>query len=171
MITNCIVVPLLFFLVCFLVYLQQSKSLNTVIAAGAADENALQTLKVKFKQNLFVGVFLLYPMITATLLRFPQCRSLGDDLFHESDYQVDCLDGKFYLVGLMVFVAILAVPVGVPALFLLFMLRRKAQLGTVNMNALGGAKLNGIDEKDDDDDYAFLIKDYRPQFWWYEIVT
>merc|ERR1712096_461056 len=43
--------------------------------------------------------------------------------------------------------------------------------GVVNETALGGAKLVPDDEDDESDTYGFLIKDYRPQYWYHEIVT
>ena len=51
------------------------------------------------------------------------------------------------------------------------MKKKSVDLGGVNTTALGGAKLNELDADDDDDDYSFLIKDYRPEYWYYEIVT
>lgn len=52
------------------------------------------------------------------------------------------------------------------------MLRAKQSLGgVVNETALGGAKLAAEDEDDEADTYGFLIKDYRPQYWYHEIVT
>ena len=51
------------------------------------------------------------------------------------------------------------------------MKRAKDTLGYVNTTNLGGAKLSSDDVADEDDQYGFLISDYRPQYWWYEIVT
>merc|ERR1712096_9103 len=43
--------------------------------------------------------------------------------------------------------------------------------GVVNETALGGAKLAPDDADDESDTYGFLIRDYRPQYWFHEIVT
>ena len=67
---------------------------------------------------------------------------------------------------------ILLIPIGVPVVFLLLMLRAKqANGGVVNETALGGAKLVADDDDDESDTYGFLIRDYRPQYWYHEIVT
>lgn len=95
-----------------------------------------------------------YPTITATLFRVPQCRRLGDESFHEEDYSIDCSSTKYYLVlGISVFLIVL-IPVGVPALFLVFMKRAKDRLGYVNTTELGGAKLSPDDVIDEDDRYG-----------------
>jgi hypothetical protein len=168
---NVFVVPFLFFFGCFLVYIQQKKTAAVIIAAGGADQSAFTTVRAKFKQNVFVGIFLLYPTMTSTLFRFPQCRSFGEDSFHEEDYSVDCSSSTFSFMGFITIVLIVLVPVGVPLGFLWAMRSKKTALGGVNTNDLGGSKLNEPDADDDDDDYSFLIKDYRPEFWYYEIIT
>ena len=68
-VTNIVVVPSFLVTVCYLIYMSQKRTLMTVIAAGAADTSGLHALKVKLKQNLFVGIFLIYPTITTTLYR------------------------------------------------------------------------------------------------------
>eukprot|EP01045_Picozoa_sp_COSAG04_P027625 COSAG04_NODE_4082_length_2316_cov_41.215607_3_plen_383_part_01 len=144
----------------------------TVIAAGAVESSGLEVLKVKLKQNLFIGIFLVYPTITATLFRVPQCKSFGDASFHEDDYTIDCTTTKFTLTVVFAVLVIILIPIGVPAIFTLLMLRAKQSIGgTVNETALGGAKLAPDDADDESDTYGFLIKDYRPQYWYHEIVT
>ena len=51
-VTNLCVMPTLIAGVCFLIFAAQRKTLQTVIAAGAADESAISTLKVKLVHNL-----------------------------------------------------------------------------------------------------------------------
>ena len=60
--TNVVVVPLAVVIVCLLIFEVQRRSLAAVIAAGGADQSAYVTLKVKLKQNLFLGIFLVYPV-------------------------------------------------------------------------------------------------------------
>lgn len=105
------------------------------------------------------------------VFRFPQCRSFGEDSFHEEDYSVDCSSSTFMVVGFATLVLIGCIPIGVPFGFLWAMKKKSVDLGGVNTTALGGAKLNELDADDDDDDYSFLIKDYRAEYWFYEIVT
>eukprot|EP01045_Picozoa_sp_COSAG04_P005864 COSAG04_NODE_279_length_18210_cov_5.657225_1_plen_1569_part_10 len=170
--TNILVVPAVIGGVCLLIYISQKRTLMAVIAAGASDESGLEVLKVKLKQNLFLGIFLVYPTITATLFRVPQCQYFGEVGFHEDDYTIDCGTAKFTLTVAFAALVIILIPIGVPAIFLMLMLRKKESLGgVVNETALGGAKLVADDADDESDTYGFLIKDYRPQYWYHEIGT
>ena len=45
---------------------------------------------MRLKANLFASIFLLYPAISTTLFRAPQCLELGDDSYHEEDFDIDC---------------------------------------------------------------------------------
>eukprot|EP01045_Picozoa_sp_COSAG04_P012707 COSAG04_NODE_866_length_9767_cov_2.846400_1_plen_2137_part_00 len=168
--TNLAVVPLLYVSGCIFYYVFQKKGIGEVIAAGAADESAYVTARVRLQQNLMVGIFLLYPTITTTLFRVPMCRELGDRYFHEDDYNVECV-GEFLGVVSFSFVMIALVPVGVPLVFFLKMKSAKDAIGGARMTALGGAKLSGDDVKDEDDQYGFLVCDFKPEYWYYEIVT
>eukprot|EP01045_Picozoa_sp_COSAG04_P003609 COSAG04_NODE_148_length_22826_cov_11.360026_4_plen_2104_part_00 len=171
-VTNIVAVPAFIVGVCVLIYISQKRTLMAVIEAGAADTSGLEVLTVKLKQNLFLGIFLVYPTITTTLFRVPQCEYFGDSGFHEDDYTIDCGTTKFQAtVAFAVFIIIL-IPIGVPAIFMILMLRAKKSLGgAVNETALGGAKLVPDDADDEADSYGFLIRDYRPQYWYHEIVT
>ena len=41
----------------------------------------------------------------------------------------------------------------------------KNKIGGVNETLLGGAKLSPDDVDDDDDQYGFLTRDFKPEFW------
>ena len=135
--TNVVAVPSFIVSVCVLIYISQKRTLMTVIAAGAADTSGLHALKVKLKQNLFVGIFLVYPTITTTLFRVPQCKEFGEESFHEDDYTIDCGTNKFVATVAFAIFVILLIPIGVPVVFLILMLRAKqANGGVVNETAL-----------------------------------
>lgn len=65
------------------------------------------------------------------------------------------------------------IPVGVPLSFYYVMGKAKSKLpgGRVSTTLLGGAKLIAQEEDDEDDQFAFLVRDCRPEYWYYEIVT
>eukprot|EP01045_Picozoa_sp_COSAG04_P013493 COSAG04_NODE_960_length_9157_cov_6.389269_6_plen_765_part_00 len=171
-VTNVVVVPTIIGGACQIIYASQKRTHMLLVAAGAADESGLETLKVQLKQNLFVGIFLVYPTITSTLFRVPQCHDYGDSSFHEDDYTIDCGTTKFSLTVAFAVLVIFLIPIGVPVIFTMLMLRAKRSLGgVVNTTADGGAKLVSADDDDDSDAYGFLIKDYRPEYWYHEIVT
>eukprot|EP01045_Picozoa_sp_COSAG04_P045210 COSAG04_NODE_15726_length_522_cov_1.397163_1_plen_141_part_10 len=130
-VTNVIVVPVIIAGLCQIIYASQKRTVMAVIAAGAADESALETAQVQLKRNAFLGIFLVYPTITSTLFRVPQCHDYGDRSFHEDDYTVDCTTTKFQLTVVFAALVIILIPIGVPAAFLYFRLRAKRSLGGV----------------------------------------
>ena len=110
--------------------------------------------------------------MTTTLFRVPQCQDFGEASFHEDDYNIDCTTTKFMLIKALAFFVILLIPIGVPAVFAFLMVRAKRSLGgVVNETATGGAKLSADDVDEESDAYAFLTDDYRPEYYFYEIVT
>jgi hypothetical protein len=114
-----------------------------------------------------------YPTITATLFRVPQCIELGDREYHEEDFTINCQSGQFYFFATVSFGLIIAIPIGVPAIFLFLMNRARSKLpgGRVNATLLGGAKLVPDTMEDDKDSYGFLCRDCKPEYWYYEIVS
>ncbi len=153
-------------------FYSQRRTIKAVIAAGGSDASAYRTATVGFKQNLCFSVFLLYPVMTTTLFRVPQCRDLGQSSYHEDDYSIDCQSGSFYAVVTFAVLLMALIPLGVPALFLFLMWRAKQSLpgGRPNSTVLGGAKLCSADLPDDADSFGFLCRDLKPQYWYYEIV-
>eukprot|EP01045_Picozoa_sp_COSAG04_P049593 COSAG04_NODE_19629_length_411_cov_1.490385_1_plen_121_part_01 len=110
-----------------------------------------------------------FSLSPATLFRVPQCHQFGEESFHEDDYTIDCSTNSFVITVAFAVFVILLVPIGVPVVFLLLMLRAKQSIGgVVNETALGGAKLVADDADDESDTYGFLIRDYRPQCWYHE---
>ena len=171
LVTNLVVVPVFVMSVCYFLYKGQRRTIAFVIKAGGADDTAYESANVKLRQNLLFGAFLLYPGITSTLFRVPQCRSIGSDWFHEDDFRVPCDEEQFITVVIVSIMMIILVPIGVPVLLLFYMNKKKNELGGVQMTALGGSKLCADDLDDDDDRYGFLVRDLKPEFWYYEIVT
>lgn len=170
--TNIFVLPAMCLSFCGLLYINQRRTIKAVIAAGGSDESAYRTASVGLQQNIFLSIFLIYPMYTTTLFRVPQCQEIGADAFHEDDFEISCQSGTFYAAMAFAFVLILAVPIGVPLVFLLMMYRAKNRLpnGQPNTTLLGGAKLCADDLADEDDRYGFLCRDLKPEYWYYEIV-
>ena len=137
-----------------------------VIAAGAVDTSASRRLKCS-QQNLFIGVFLVYPTITTTLFRVPQCQYFGDAGFHEDDYTIDCSDQVHSR-----FCAVRHRPDPDRRARHLYDVDAAGQaiLGGVVNETASAAPLVADDEDDDSDTYGFLIR-YHPQYWYHEIVT
>ena len=76
------------------------------------------------------------------------------------------------LTQAVAFLVIIIVPIGLPAAFAFLMARAKQSLGgIVNETATGGAKLSADDVAEDADEFAFLTSDYRPEYYYYEIIT
>ena len=83
-----------------------------------------------------------------------------------------CTTTKFMLIQATSFFVIILAPIGIPAAFAFLMFRAKQSLGgVVNETATGGAKLSSDDVDEEADAYAFLTSDYRPEHYFYEIIT
>ena len=94
----------------------------------------------------------------------PQCLQFADEhAFHEEDFSIDCNSGSYMLTLALSFVAIVLVPIGVPAIFLYYMKQAKDALGGANQTALGGAKLVPDEIDDDEDPFGYLIRDCKPE--------
>ena len=59
LVTNLVALPVLGVTICTVLYQIEKKSLMAIVAAGAADSSTLETLQVKLRHNLFVGMFLI----------------------------------------------------------------------------------------------------------------
>jgi hypothetical protein len=164
LVTNLLVIPLVYVAGCVFVYSGQYRTVGQLIGAGAADESAYVTAKVKFQRHLFLGVFLLYPTITTTLFRVPQCRIIGETEYHEEDYSIECV-GSFWTLVFMSVGGICLVPVGVPLVLWIKMKAATDSLGGAQVSALGGAKLSADNVKDEDDHFGFLTFHVKPEFW------
>eukprot|EP01043_Picozoa_sp_COSAG02_P027024 COSAG02_NODE_1575_length_11877_cov_43.830871_5_plen_2345_part_00 len=170
-VTNVIAVPTVIFTICFALFQNQKRTIEATIRGGGASESARETAQVQLRKNVFFGIFMVYPTVTTTLFRVPQCRILGNDRYHEDDYRVRCDNSDFYSIGALSACLIVLVPLGVPTIFFFMMKRQKDKIGGVRETALGGAKLADDDTADEDDRYGLLIRDFRPEFYFYEIVT
>eukprot|EP01043_Picozoa_sp_COSAG02_P000251 COSAG02_NODE_4_length_69935_cov_46.806590_59_plen_114_part_00 len=56
--TNVFAVPAIFMGGCILMYLNERRTIATVISAGGADNSAYKTAAISLKQNLFFAIFL-----------------------------------------------------------------------------------------------------------------
>jgi hypothetical protein len=171
LVINVAVMPIVCAVGCYAYYMNQKRTIGLVITAGGADESAYATAAIRLKQNIFVSIFVLYPLMCTVLFRVPQCRSLGDESFHEEDFDINCGSGSFLGVTALSMLGIMLVPVGVPTAFYMFMRRKITSLGGVSTTTIGGAKLVAEGEPDEADHYGFLVRDMQPEYWFYEIIT
>lgn len=88
LVTNVFAVPALCFIMCGLLYLYNRHKIATLVQTGAVDETAFTEATVTFQRTIFFSIFLVYPMVTATLFRVPQCEQLGSDSYHEDDFSM-----------------------------------------------------------------------------------
>lgn len=109
--------------------------------------------------------------MTATLFRIPHCRELGREEYHEEDYTLECSSSGYLSIEVVGLVTTLLIPIGVPAISFYYMRAKVTNMGgAANMNSSGGAKLVLDSESDDSDGFAFLVKDFKPEYYYHEIV-
>ena len=80
--------------------------------------------------SAFFMAFMLYPSISHKIFRIFVCRKLGpDDVgWLEADYSVDCGSDKYRLLHTAALMLVLAIPIGLPALFASLLYRRRLKL-------------------------------------------
>jgi hypothetical protein len=109
--------------------------------------------------RLFLLVFLLYPGLTNKVFEIFLCRDLGPNTSPPSvlhaDYGVDCGESysmRWTVGGMLVILWPAAVPAGLFAL--MFRVRKELRAGDEAATGM----------------FNFLIGDYKPEFWYWEVV-
>jgi hypothetical protein len=147
--------PLLLGSGCFMVYHVEMKRLRrkTDVDDGAG---AITARNIAIQMGLFV-TFLVYPFVSQTVFSGFQCRQLGD---HEAwlgvDYQISCNTVGHVLYIAVATMAVAAYPIGIPLGTLFLLVRNRKEMHVVN----SPARLR----------YAFLVADYKPAYFYWEIL-
>ena len=129
-------------------------------------------------------LFLLYPSISAKTFEMFECRNFGDGTrYHQKDYTLDCNSDTYAGYERFASLMVAVYPVGIPGVFLLFLMARKAKLNVeVNEDATqfrhGGGEwkaVEGNDKKlgealDVQHQMEFLCGSYEQRFFYWELV-
>jgi hypothetical protein len=111
---------------------------------------------VAVQMALFV-TFLIYPFVSQTIFSGFNCRRLGDhEAWLSADYQISCNTVGHVLYIAAATMAVGLYPIGVPLGTLFLLMRNRKEMMVEN----SPARLR----------YAFLVSDYKPAYFYWEIL-
>lgn len=99
-------------------------------------------------------LFLLYPFLCSTILKYFVCRQINDTIYLVADFAVLCYSDKWFKSLPIAVIATLVYPVGIPAIFGLFLFFHRRRLDELEMRLKLG----------------FLVDAYHRSTWWFELV-
>ena len=132
---------------------------------GRATKEESEALSTRANSVILFGMFLIYPSVSATILKVWHCREIQGTAYVTADYQLQCWDtegfnSKWQFHAILAAVAFVVYSLGIPLCYL-YLLK-------VNQTALHDA---------DHPDYyhvntkmSFLYRSYVPEAWWWETV-
>ena len=139
---------------------------------GGASNELIVERKAKNQTNAayrsFFLIFLLYPLLSRTTFHMMPTSSqpLADQQsLHMDDYAVDCDSGIHHAMFAVAVIAIAIYPVGIPISFL-FLLWRNERKKIVPFDDEAAAVGKGGSSS-----YDFLKKDYKAEFYYFEVIA
>jgi len=108
-----------------------------------------------------LGAFIIYPMVSSTILKMWNCRNIEGTSYLVADYRVTCNDDSSWsMYAALAGVAFVAFPLGIPLFYLYLLL--------INKDAL-----HDESHADHSNVYArlgFIYRQYEPQAWYWELL-
>jgi hypothetical protein len=124
------------------------------IARGPERPITIQTGRYRVLKLFAWTLFLLYPFLCATILKYYVCRRINDDIFLVADFSVHCYSEKWYKSLAVAVIATVVYPVGIPVCFGLFLYWNRKKLDELEMRLK----------------FGFLVDAYHRSTWWFELV-
>jgi hypothetical protein len=143
---------------------------------GATPEQVAKNAATAAYRSFFV-IFLLYPLLSRTTFSIFRCQTLATgERWHEGDYSINCDSPAHTAIAVVDIFCILIYPVGIPITFLGLLWRdeRSRHLKeTVKEVASpsGAGDATAAVPAVANSSYEFLRQDYKPEFYYYEIVV
>ena len=99
-------------------------------------------------------LFLIFPIVSSTVIRHYVCTDIEGTSFLASDYRVQCYTDTWYLVSYISTNFILLYPIGIPLFFFIILRYNRKQLSVPAVKAQLG----------------FLYAGYKESIWWWEVL-
>jgi len=112
-----------------------------------------RTFRKAMKMILFI-LFLLYPLVSSTVLRLYVCKDINGTSYLRADYNTICYTEQWYSYATVGYAGIALYPVGIPMLTLFLLYRNRKQLRRPGVRA----------------ELGFLYDPYDTSKWWFELV-
>jgi hypothetical protein len=134
--------------------------------AGVAKDRQRDENRTTAAYRTYFIIFLFYPLLSRTVFRMFACQELHHDKstlvtesWHVDDYSIDCNGPTHGIYKVVAGVFIFIYPIGIPLVFLLLLWKDKKRR-TQSRPELG--KSSSVD---------FLRRDYRDDYYYFEVVT
>jgi hypothetical protein len=133
--------------------------------AGVDDDDRVD----RFLQRVFVLLFAIFPVEATTTFRFFSCRHYDEQHLHVFDYSVDCDSDRYRVYTGYAVLMVVIYPIGILAMLaaLLYVNRariRRSEATYDRASDAGHRWYEGGSHK-----FRLLVRDYRREFFWYEV--
>jgi hypothetical protein len=121
--------------------------------------------------GVLIVLFLVYPLVSATILRTFQCETLEDGAVSlVYDPSVNCLSDAYASAHAYAIFATMLYIVGIPCMYFALLYRHRRAINPPMSGARDEAMIEAM--RDEDKSIAhlrFLFRSYHPRFYWFEI--
>eukprot|EP00478_Filoreta_tenera_P000077 GABV01000077.1.p1 GENE.GABV01000077.1~~GABV01000077.1.p1 ORF type:complete len:659 (+),score=179.96 GABV01000077.1:106-2082(+) len=118
------------------------------------DEFARKRDRRRFWRMFLFTLFLLYPSVTAVVIRLWNCRDIGGVRYLASDLSVECSGSKYDTYSAINVLMLLVYPIGIPAFIFTMLFRYRKRLREPGVRGQLG----------------FLYDAYFGRYWWFELI-
>jgi len=148
--------PIAVFLILYLCYYLPSrcKVMYKHANDGVAQSEQLLGHRAKFWRLILYTLFLVYPLVSSTIVRTFPCKTVLGEAYLLADFKVSCDDPIYTTWVWVATVAIFVYPVGIPVFFGYLIWSHRFRLNEVAVRARLG----------------FLYDAYERDCWWWEII-
>jgi len=115
---------------------------------ATADPHARASARKKFWKLFLFGVFLVYPMVSSTILRLFVCKTVEGHHYLLADFSVECYDSRWNDYSFYAIFMILVYPVGIPVMFFLVLYTKRHKLSTAGTRSELGFLYDAYHHKD-----------------------
>jgi hypothetical protein len=124
------------------------------VAKGPERPITLQIGRYRVLKLFAWTLFLLYPFLCATILKYYVCRKINDEIFLVADFAVHCYSEKWDKSLPIAVIATIIYPVGIPVVFAIYLYLNRFRLDELEMRLK----------------FGFLVDAYHRSTWWFESV-
>jgi hypothetical protein len=144
-------VPIITFTLTYIFYLLPK---NLGYCCKSSSPAAAKRSRVRFWRMFIFTLFLIYPVVSATVCRLFVCREIEGKRFLASDLTISCDSTTYKTFAFYASFMLLVYPLGIPLFVFVKMLRLRHKLKKPNVKA----------------QFGFLYLGFFTQYWWFEFI-
>jgi hypothetical protein len=143
-------------------------------------QSLYKELRFRYFSFLLVITFMVLPSITTTIFKIFPCENLDpnndDEMSHNyylvADYSINCESDRYRFGVTYAIFMIILYPVGLPALYYWLLYQHRLEISKRGIYKLDDDTwLQSLSKLSEDAKVLqFLYRDYKPQYWYFEII-